>query len=292
MPKHHALIGREFEILTIRACLKASRNVLIEGPVGVGKTALALEIARQLGSHTVRVDGDGRFNEQKLTGWFDPPLVLEKGFSQDAFIAGPLIEAMQKGAILFINELNRLPEGVQNLLLPAIDERMVAIPKLGIVEAQPGFAVVATQNPKEFVATTQLSEAILDRFELVVLDYQTKDDESDIVRAYAPKSTFVDRAVALVRATREDRRFRRGASVRAAISVAEVADELRKEGMAADQAFLNAAWMCLPTRIELDQESEAGAGMDRAERLKKLIRELVEGLGHVTVSSSGDEKKK
>ena len=175
------LVGREKETQQIQACLEAERNVLLEGPVGVGKTHLALSITQKLGRKTFRVDGDNRYSEQRLSGWFDPPTVIKKGFIAEAFVAGPLVDAMKSGGVLFINELNRLPEGVQNVLLPAIDERVIIVPRLGEIKAKPGFLVIATQNPKEFVATSHLSEAILDRFELVVLDYQTEEEEIQIV---------------------------------------------------------------------------------------------------------------
>src|SRR4051812_14822533 len=111
------VVGRENERLQMRSCLKAKRNILLEGPVGVGKTHLALGSIRELGLAFFRIDGDSRYSEQKLSGWFDPPLVIKKGYNQETFIPGPLVEAMQQGAVLFINELNRLPEGVQNVLL-------------------------------------------------------------------------------------------------------------------------------------------------------------------------------
>ena len=182
------LVGRAEEMAQVLACLEAKRNVLLEGPVGVGKTHLALSVTGALGEKVFRVDGDNRYSEQKLSGWFDPPTVIKKGFSADAFVPGPLVEAMQQGGVLFINELNRLPEGVQNVLLPAIDERMILVPRLGKVVAKEGFLVVATQNPKEFVATSHLSEAVLDRFELVVLDYQSEEEESEIVAKKIAKS--------------------------------------------------------------------------------------------------------
>src|SRR5271154_2494238 len=87
---------------------------------------------------------------------------------------------MRQGAILFINELNRMPEAVQNILLPPIDEGLVQIPQLGEVRAKDGFLVIATQNPREFVATSHLSEALMDRMEWVRLDYQSFNEEREI----------------------------------------------------------------------------------------------------------------
>ena len=48
-----------------------------------------------------------------------------------------------------------------------MDEGIVHVPLLGTIEAEAGFLVIASQNPAEFVATGALSEALLDRFELV-----------------------------------------------------------------------------------------------------------------------------
>jgi MoxR-like ATPase len=218
------------------------------------------------------VDGDNRYTEQKLSGWFDPPTVIKSGFTADAFFAGPLIEAMRAGGVLFINELNRLPEGVQNVLLPAIDERMVIVPRLGEVKAKPGFLVIATQNPKEFVATSHLSEAILDRFELVALDYQTLEEELKIVRGQlnptrVETETLVRAAVRIARITRKHPRVRRGASVRAALSIAQIGEVFLKSGKPLQEAFTEACLLALPTRIEIEREGDS-----------TTLREEVEGL--------------
>ena len=274
-------VGRQEELTQIQACLLAGKNVLLEGPVGVGKTHLALQAIQEKKAPVFRVDGDNRYSEQKLSGWFDPPQVIKKGFHRDSFIAGPLIEAMLQGGVLFINELNRLPEGVQNVLLPAIDERMIVVPRLGEIRAKEGFLVIATQNPKEFVATTHLSEAILDRFELVILDYQTEEEEVTIVRGRLKKDgksellkRIASASVRLVRLTRNHPRVRRGASIRAALSIAEITQAFISLGLLQfEEAFLRAVCMALPTRIEVEKDSDSELSQ-RAE-VEKLIQEWV-----------------
>jgi MoxR-like ATPase len=256
----YKIVGRNEELTAALACVRLNRNLLIEGPVGVGKTVLALAVAHHLRRSFFRVDGDERYSEQKLTGWFDPPIVLAKGYEQSAFIPGPLTLAMLESGLLFINELNRMPESVQNVLLPSLDERIITIPKYGEVLAREGFTVIATQNPREFVATSHLSEALRDRFELITLEYQQADEEEEIVRLNLPASLevvddrIVHEAVDLVRATRQSRELRRGASVRAAISIVELATQF--DG---SDRLRRAAHIALPTRIELADDTHKPA---------------------------------
>lgn len=243
------VVGRKDELRQIEKAIALGRNVLVEGPVGVGKTFLIREILKEEGRYFERVDGDTRYSEQKLTGWFDPPVVLKKGYVKNAFIDGPLMLAMKKGGVLFINELNRMPEAVQNILLPAMDERVIALPKLGEVRAKAGFLVVATQNPREFTATHALSEALMDRFEMVRLDYQPREEEREIVARHWPKGQiYLDETLDLVRATRGHPGIKRGASVRAAIAVGR----LLEGGLGIEEALL----MALPGRIELVSSDE------------------------------------
>lgn len=254
--------------------LRLKRNLLIEGPVGVGKTFLVLEVLKELGLEHERVDGDTRYTEQKLTGWFDPPMVLEKGYTEETFVAGPLIEAMRKGSVLFINELNRLPEAVQNILLPAMDERQVVVPKMGTVKAEPGFLVIATQNPREFTATHALSEALLDRFEMLWLEYQGYPEELEILSSAHPKwsaKVTLERILEVVRSTRHHQAIKRGASIRAGLALAEL--------VGAGMSFKDAAYLALPSRIEL---------LSSEDDPRDIISELLDA----DVLPQIDEKKK
>lgn len=275
------LIGRDNETSQLKTCVKAGRNVLLEGPVGVGKTYLATSVVADLKRKVFRIDGDSRYSEQKLSGWFDPPTVMKQGFGAKAFIPGPLVEAMRAGGVLLINELNRMPEGVQNVLLPAIDEGIIQVPRLGEIEAKEGFVVIATQNPKEFVATSHLSEAILDRFELVRIDYQSEDEEIEItsesLKALAGKKADLEvaaPAVRLVRNTRGHPRFKRGASVRAAIAIAELAQIMIADGMNFKDAFKRAVQMALPTRVEMQHDVDSESETEGS--LRELLDEMSE----------------
>ena len=256
--RENSIIGRSRELEKALAAISSGKHLMIEGPVGVGKTILAIAIAKHLGKPIFRVDGDERYTEQKLSGWFDPPIVLEKGYIKEAFSAGPLTSAMREGGVLFINEMNRMPEGVQNILLPAMDEGLIEVPKIGTVRAKPGFVLIATQNPREFVATTALSEALSDRFELLLLDYQSEEEEMQIVSKNLPKVSdeVISRSTWIARRTRDHPNIRRGASIRAAMSIAQLAGTLSSDMI---EGIRKAAHMALPTRMEVREESRKTA---------------------------------
>jgi len=253
--KENGIIGRARELENALAAIGSGKHLMIEGPVGVGKTILAVAVARHLRRPVFRVDGDERYTEQKLSGWFDPPIVMEKGYVPEAFVPGPLMSAMRGGGVLFINEMNRMPEGVQNILLPAMDEGLIEVPKIGTVRASRGFVVIGTQNPREFVATTAISEALSDRFELLLLDYQSEDEEFAIVSKNLPEASpeAVSRSVWIARRTRNHPNIRRGASVRAAMSIVQLSRTFSPDLY---EGILKAAHMALPTRIEMREESK------------------------------------
>jgi MoxR-like ATPase len=266
--KKSGIVGRERELRKIVLAKLSGRHVIIEGGVGVGKTTLAQAIANYFDLSFIRIDGDERYTEAKLVGHFEPPLVVEKGWIRESFVSGPLTLAMERGSVLFINEANRLIEGTQNVLLPALDEGIIFIPKLDQVVADQGFFVVATQNPESYIGTTVLSEALKDRFVWVKLEKQPFEEELKIVAGESQQaldSDIVRIATKIGRATRKHPDFRRGASIRGAIDFAKVltlVKELSKE------IIIDIAIMTLATKIELED------GVERS--LEEVITEIVD----------------
>jgi len=122
------------------------------------------------------------------------------------------------------------------------------------VRAAEGFQVVATQNPAEYVATGHLSEAIRDRFEHLELGYQTASEEEAIVTEATgcEDAALVRTAVRLTRGTRAHPGVRRGASVRGAMAIVELAGSGGEELRGASEAALT-------SRVEL-RDASAGFG--------------------------------
>ena len=262
----YKIVGREVELRKCLAAKLANRHILLEGDVGVGKTTLAHAIASYFSQDIERVDGDERYSSAKLVGHFDPPMVIEKGYTWESFITGPLTKAMQQGSILFLNELNRMPEGTQNVLLSAMDEGTIIIPKLGPVVAKEGFFIISAMNPAELVATTPLSEALRDRFVWIRLNYQSEEEERDIVRVRTniDDDRIIKLAVKIVRQTRDWPDLRRGSSIRGAIDLASIVRFLDVNDI---QSWIDGAIMALATKVELEDGVES--------QIEDVIKEIV-----------------
>ncbi len=127
---------------------------------------------------------------------------------------------MRSGALLYLEEFNRVPEETLNVLITVLAEGEIAVPRLGAVRAEPGFRLVAAMNPFDAIGTARVSHAIADRICRVVLGYQDAAAERAITTAVTSvNGQVVDFAVTLTRATREHRDVRMGASVRGAIDL-------------------------------------------------------------------------
>src|ERR1700730_8885316 len=142
-PGGQAVVGlrREREVLTV--ALQAGRHVVIEGPPGTGKSTLLRHVASNAGRDVVFVEGNAELTPARLIGQYDPSQVLAEGYVPASFSDGPLLRAMRAGALLYVEEFNRIPEETLNVLITVLTESEITVPRLGAVPAGEGFRVVA-----------------------------------------------------------------------------------------------------------------------------------------------------
>lgn len=236
------IVGKDRQIRDILACWMAGGHVLIEDVPGTGKTILARAIAK-----SAMVE----FHRVQFTPDLLPSDILGSSiFRQDThsfeFHHGPIFTS-----ILLGDEINRATPRTQSALLEAMSERQVTVDgKTQILDSL--FVTIATQNPVEQLGTFNLPEAQLDRFmmkismgypgqaeEIQMMKEQNRGHPLDRISAVETKerllwakaqvqevqiSDEVYQYISdLVVKTRKEPEVRIGASPRAALALAKVA---------------------------------------------------------------------
>ena len=137
----------------------------ITGLSGNGKTFSVEQACAQLKRELIRVNVTIETDEDDLIGGFR----LVNG--ETAWHNGPVIEALERGAVLLLDEIDLASNKI--LCLQSILEgKGVFLKKIGrFIKPAPGFNVIATANTKgkgsedgRFIGTNVLNEAFLERF--------------------------------------------------------------------------------------------------------------------------------
>lgn len=148
------IIGKRFTMEQILIAYLCEGHVLLEGDPGVGKTRLALALAKSVEGDFHRVQFTPDILPSDITGY----CVFNKEDNELEYKQGAVF-----CNILLADEINRASPRVQSSLLEAMEERQVTVEGKVRKLPQP-FMVVATQNAIEQQGTYPLPEAQLDRF--------------------------------------------------------------------------------------------------------------------------------
>jgi MoxR-like ATPase len=148
-------------------------HLLIEDIPGLGKTTLALALARALGLSFGRIQCTSDLLPSDITGLS----IFDRDENRFRFVPGPIFNN-----ILLVDEINRAMPRTQSALLEAMEEGRVTVEGHTYPLPDP-FLVIATQNPAEQVGTYPLPESQLDRFLVSTgIGYPPPEIEKGIIR--------------------------------------------------------------------------------------------------------------
>jgi MoxR-like ATPase len=236
------IVGKDETIKLLLVGLLTNGHILIEDVPGLGKTTLALALAKSINSDFKRIQFTPDLLPSDVTGAF----IFDPKTTEFQFRKGPVFTN-----ILLADEINRTTPRTQSALLECMQEGKVSLDGQTFPLPRP-FMVIGTQNPIEHQGTYALPEAQMDRFlmrlsvgylspleEVRVIAGQkqahpieTLSSVTDVhsvlamqeeVKAVTISQPLLQYIVSLVQATRAREEIKLGASPRASIALMKAA---------------------------------------------------------------------
>lgn len=179
------------------------KPLILEGPAGSGKTQLAVSVARAAETHIERLQCYMGLTDKQAIGEFDPSLqrlfmefskdqglswqeILQSIKGRDFFRPGPLMRALESDhpCVLLIDELDKVDEGFEAMLLEILSAWQLSIPEFGTVEARSIPFVVITSNEER-----RLGDPIRRRSLYIRVEHPTPEREAEIIASRTPDGT-------------------------------------------------------------------------------------------------------
>ena len=189
---------------TVYLASSLHRPLLLEGPAGSGKTQLAYAIAGAGHTTVERLQCCEGINEDKAIGKFDESLqrlcvdlksrsaLVEWGSLQaelhgrQFFVAGPLLRALEysEPCVLLIDELDKVDQAFEAVLLELLSVWRLSIPKLGTVKAGSIPFVVLTSNEER-----RIGDPLRRRSFYLRVEHPSAEREAEIVALRIPEAS-------------------------------------------------------------------------------------------------------
>ncbi|MFZ9737470.1 MAG: gas vesicle protein GvpN [Prochlorotrichaceae cyanobacterium] len=245
-PRSRGFVSTPFiERLTLRAFryLQSGFSVHLRGPAGTGKTTLALHLADLLARPIMLIFGDDEFKTSDLignqTGYtrkkvvdnFIHTVVKMEDEMRHNWVDSRLTMACREGFTLVYDEFNRSRPEVNNVLLSALEEKLLVLPpsanqRSDYVRVSPHFRGIFTSNPEEYCGVHATQDALMDR--LITINVPEPDELTQ--QEIAVQKTGINResaqvVVQLVKRFRKIAQKEKSSGLRSCLMIAKIAQE-------------------------------------------------------------------
>ena len=183
-------IARKLQVL-----LEAGYSILLDGPQGSGKTVLSRAISKALDMTYVYFNCSSVYEATDFVATLQLR-ASEGGQTETVFVPtniclalGEAIEKPYVRYLVFLDEFNRCRPMARNGLMPALDStRMIYDPATNALLSIPENVqfIAAINNGAQFVGTSAVDPAQMDRFSTIKLSYPPPDEEEKIVSRRYP----------------------------------------------------------------------------------------------------------
>ncbi|MDY0040141.1 MAG: MoxR family ATPase [Desulforhabdus sp.] len=290
----HYLHGKEAALRLALTSFFSNGHLLIEDLPGLGKTTLAIAIAKVLGLTYGRIQCTSDLLPSDITGLS----IFNKKSSAFEFQQGPIFNH-----IVLFDEINRATPKTQSALLEAMGEKQVTIEGRTYNLPRP-FFVIATQNPAEQFGTFPLPESQLDRFMMKIsIGYPVRSAEKEILKGGSRRSEIysinpimdkdevmeiqqtvkngvyvsdkvIDYFLNVIEATRKSKYLLAGLSTRGALALVQTAKTdafFKKRDFVVPENLKELAPYVIPHRVIFKEEFESA---NKKEMIRSILDEV------------------